>query len=228
MEQIKAKLLARPNRFVMLCQLESGQTVRAHCPNSSRLIGLLEDKPELLLCPSNIPTRKTDYTVEAIKNNSIWVGIYAARANDIFERYLQDSPEWPFSTWQSWRRERQLGSSRIDFCGQLPTSEKHRVEIKSLSSRWKDGTAFYSGTPSARGCRHLAELGQLVAKGVRASCIFVIQRSDVTALKPAPVTDPGWLSALRRARNLGVDIRAFNCLREEKGWKLSSQLEVVL
>ncbi len=202
--------------------------MRAYCPNTSRLIGLLEEQPRLLLSQNNDSSRKTDFTVQAIENNNVWVGIYALRANNIFERYLKNQPGPPFSRWRDWEREVQLESSQIDFCGKLADGKIHWLEIKSLSSRWQDGTAFYSGTPSRRGYRHLRHLSETVDDKKRASCVFVIQRPDVTALKPAPVTQQPWLKSLREAEELGVKIRAFRCRYQKQSWSIIEEIPTEL
>ncbi len=228
---ITGQFVDRPNRFLMRIELDdSVGVVEAYCPNTSRLIGLLEPGVGVGLTRNEDPERKTDYTVRRMRNNGVWVGIEAARANDLFERYLASSPAPPFDRWQEWTREVPFESSQIDFHTAGPPVP-HWVEVKSLSSR-EEGSrgeyAFYSGTPSTRASRHLKHLRELVKRGDRAGCVFVVQRPDVKALRPGRRTDDGWLNSLRRARGAGVDIHGFRCGWKENGLAITSSIPTYL
>jgi sugar fermentation stimulation protein A len=217
----------RSNRFVMTVRLPGGEDVQAYCPNTSRLIGLLEGNPDVLLTENDDPDRSTNYTIQAFRNNGTWVGIDAARANEIFESYLEsDAPE-PFVDWGEWEREVTHGSSQLDF--HFPNSSPPGwVEVKSLSSCTDDGAAFFSGTPSKRGYRHLEHLGDLAEEGCEARCVFVVQRSDVDRLKEAEVTQEDWMEALRRADDRGVTIMAYRCQFTGLGWKIDRRIQAQL
>lgn len=217
----------RLNRFVMRVDLEGSETVRAFCPNTSRLIGLLESGVEVLLTQNDDPDRKTDYTIRAFRDNGVWVGIEAVRANELFDEYLRESADSRFGTYSDWEREVFLHESQIDFCRRAPEGD-HWVEVKSLSSRADDGDAFYSGTPSKRGYRHLDDLSRAVGDGDRSTCVFVIQRNDVEGLSPASVTQADWLNALRSAREAGVSILAFRCAFDGSGWTIEREIPTEL
>ena len=105
----------RSNRFVMTVRLPDGEEVQAYCPNTSRLIGLLEGEPEILLTGNDDPGRKTNYTIRAFRNNDTWVGIEAARANEVFESYLKRDGDTDFDHWTCWEREVPYESSQLDF-----------------------------------------------------------------------------------------------------------------
>lgn len=217
----------RSNRFVMRVELPSGELVDAFCPNTSRLIGLLDGEPDLLLTEADDPDRKTDYTVCGIRNNDTWVGIEASRANDFFESYLESDHAEPFDGWGSWKREVSHGSSQFDFHFPERTPSGW-VEIKSLSSRTEDGAAFYSGTPSRRGYRHLEHLGDLAEAGREAWCVFVVQRGDVDRLKEADVTQEDWMEALRRADERGVTIVGYRCRFTGDEWVIEEGIPAEL
>jgi sugar fermentation stimulation protein A len=216
----------RQNRFLMRVERDDGTLVDAYCPNTSRLIGLLEGSPDVLLTRNNRSDRKTNFTIRAFRNNGVWVGIEAVRANEIFEDFLKTRSEAPFREWDAWEREATYQSSQLDFRCDSP--EEEWVEVKSLSSRTTDGKAFYSGTPSERGYRHLDHLGELAENGRIARCVFVVQREDVDALVPAEVTEPDWTKALRQADSRGVDIRAYRCNFVGDGWIIRDQIPTYL
>lgn len=213
----------RLNRFVMVVETGDGSLVEAFCPNTSRLIGLLEGTPEVLLTHNEDPARKTAYTVRAIRDNDHWVGIDAARANDIFEAHLTEPATGPFAEWRHWEREVTHDESQFDFCRTV-NDRREWVEVKSLSSRTSQGNAFYSGTPSKRGYRHLEHLGDLAEAGDDAWCVFVIQRLDVQAVVPAEVTQPQWIQSLRAANDRGVEILAYRCRFDGNDWRIDARI----
>jgi sugar fermentation stimulation protein A len=221
------RYLERSNRFVMTVERSDGSRVEAYCPNTSRLIGLLEGHPRVLLTRNEDPSRKTNHTIHAFRDNEVWVGIKAANANEIFDRYLRLADSSPFDQWETWDREVPFQSSQIDFV-RVSGDKKEWVEVKSLSSRASDGRAFYSGTPSERGYRHLDHLGDLAEDGDKSRCVFVVQRSDVSALAPAEVTESDWLEALREASGRGVDIRAYRCEFDGERWEIAVEIPTIL
>lgn len=219
----------RLNRFVMVVERENGSDVEAFCPNTSRLIGLLDDGAAVLLTRNDNPDRKTDFTIRAFRDNETWVGIEAVRANELFEEYLEEgSEEKYYGPSGEWEREVTLHESQLDFRRKLSPERSHWVEVKSLSSRADDGDAFYSGTPSKRGYRHLADLAEAVREGDRADCVFVVQRGDVERLSPAEVTEPDWLEALRSADESGVGIRAYRCTFDGSDWTIADRIPTTL
>jgi sugar fermentation stimulation protein A len=217
-----ARFRERHNRFVMQVEREDGTLVEAYCPNTSRLIGLLEGGPDVLLTCNDNQDRKTNFTIRGFRNNDVWVGIEAVRANKIFECFLETTEESPFEKWDEWDREVTYESSQLDF--QRASGKGEWVEVKSLSSRTTQGRAFYSGTPSERGSRHLNHLGELAETGRVARCVFVVQRDDVKALVPDDVTESDWLEALRNAESRGVDIRAYRCKFDGEGWRIRDEI----
>lgn len=203
-----ARFVDRPNRFVFRVRTPLDEVVEAYCPNTSRLIGLLEEGTRVWLTANSDPQRKTAYTVRRIYDNDHWVGLYAAEANRIYEQKLRRDHDGIQSF--PWEREVRAGDSWIDFFrpGDPPTW----VEVKSLSSRGpRTGWAFFSGTPSKRAQKHLGELARLAREGQRAECVFVVQRSDVEGVCIQEPSHESWIRALEEAAEAGVDLRAFRC-----------------
>lgn len=219
--------LERLNRFVMRIRLDDRGEVHAYCPNTSRLIGLLDGEPRILLTRNRDPDRKTDFTIKAIRENNHWVGIEAVRANDLFESFLEGGDHPYFQNWSDWTREVSYEESQLDFRASR-NDDRLWVEVKSLSSRSSDGSSFYSGTPSKRGYRHLNHLGDLAESGEEACCVFVVQRGDIDSVSPADVTEPDWLEALRKAENRGVDILGFRCQFNGEKWSIDEEIPTYL
>jgi len=70
---------------------------------------------------------------------------------------------------------------------------------------------IFPDAPTLRGKRHVEELAQIAREGQRATILFIIQRSDATALTPHDDTDPAFGKALRLAASQGVEIYAYRC-----------------
>lgn len=181
--------------------------VRAYCPNTSRLIGLLNDQPEVWLTANADPDRKTAYTVKRIRDNDNWVGIHASQANELYEDYLHE--QTPNTEPYRWEREVKTGNCWIDF--RHSGSPPEWVEVKSLSSKGQNDEAFFSGTPSKRARKHLHSLAELVRSGDRARCVFVVQRQDVQGVSIQEPTHPDWIEGLQAAVQAGVEIEAYRC-----------------
>ena len=64
---------------------------------------------------------------------------------------------------------------------------------------------------TARGAKHLDELGKRVKAGERAVMVYLIQREDCQAFTVAGAIDPGYAKALTQARKAGVETFAYGC-----------------
>jgi sugar fermentation stimulation protein A len=71
---IPGKLIRRYKRFLADVELDSGETVVAHCTNSGSMKSCVEEGADVYLSPATDPKRKTRYTWEMIKINGNWLG----------------------------------------------------------------------------------------------------------------------------------------------------------
>jgi len=88
------------------------------------------------------------------------------------------------------------------------------------------GLAEFPDSVTARGVKHLEELGDMVEQGHRAVMLFLIQRSDVTRMKPAGDVDPTYASELARAFTRGVEVLAYRCEITPEEIRLSKSVPV--
>jgi sugar fermentation stimulation protein A len=207
---VGASFVARRNRFVVEARLDDGTVVAAHLPNSGRLTHLLEPGRPLVLRRDGHPGRTTSYT--ATRGwDGCWVGLEASRAPRLLADWLLAGNDVPvLGTVIAVDHEVALAPHRIDLCATTASGSRWWIEVKS-AGRTRNGTALLSRTPSSRAGAQLAALAGMVARGRRAAVAFVVQRPDARSLHLAADADPGWIEAVRAARQGGVAILAFGC-----------------
>jgi sugar fermentation stimulation protein A len=210
----RARFAVRENRFVVRADLEDGRRVRAYLPNTARLTDVLLPGAWLRVVPNDDPARRTRWTVTRVWDGA-WVALVATVAADLVAAHLRSGhrlPGWPHA--HTVRREVTRAGHRFDLELDLVDGTTGIVEVKSLS-RVTDGIAPLSATPSTRGVAHLHALAGLAGEGRAVAAAFVVQRPDVSALSLSAPADPSWVSAVRRARDRGVDVHAYACEVDE-------------
>lgn len=88
------------------------------------------------------------------------------------------------------------------------------------------GIAEFPDAVSARGTKHLQELGDMVQEGHRAVMFYLAQRSDCTKFIPAKDIDPVYADALKVAMARGVEVIAYSCDVTPVGIHLDKTLEL--
>ncbi len=204
-------LIKRYKRFLADIELESGEMITAHCPNTGPMIGLRDPGSPVQVSRSNNPKRKLAYTWEMIGVNSAnkltWVGVNTAMPNRIIKLALEQKllPEL-VGRYDTIRSEVPCGTekkSRIDFFLSDRDTSTY-LEVKSAT--WAEGnTALFPDTVTARGQKHLRELmGTL--KTTKAGILYFINRGDCDRFAPGDRRDPAYGELLREAIAKGVEV----------------------
>ncbi len=212
----RGRLLQRYKRFLADVALDSGTTVTAACPNTGSMLGLTAPGATVWLSRSDSPTRKYPHTWELVEadlgEGPALVGISTGHPNKLVAEAIEARRIKPLAGYASLRREVKYGvASRIDIL--LEDAKKGRcyVEIKNVHLMRHAGLAEFPDCVTARGVKHLRELGQMVAEGHRAVMLFLIQRTDATRFKLAGDLDPAYLEAFGQAMSAGVEAMAYSC-----------------
>ena len=215
---VVGRIVDRPNRFVVRVRFEGdeggedaaggAEPERAFLGDPGALAGIVEPGGEVLCSPADDPERATDHDAIAARVGDVHVSLRAALANDLFEAALEREALPAFEEYAVARREPSLPDhGRTDFALERPDGEPAYVEVKS-ATYVEDGVALFPDRQTERGRRHLRSLQSLVDDGVEAHLVFVVQRPDVSALRPYREVDPAFADLLGRVREAGVGVHA--------------------
>src|SRR5690606_5777299 len=85
------------------------------------------------------------------------------------------------------------------------------VEVKNVHFRRTPGLAEFPDTVTARGAKHLEELGDMAEAGFRAVMLYLIQREDCDLFRICADLDPTYAGGFRRALSRGVEAYVVKC-----------------
>jgi sugar fermentation stimulation protein A len=225
---IPGKLIKRYKRFLADIELDSGEVITAHCPNSGSMKSCQTSGWKVMLSIHDTPTRKYKHTWEMVHNGVCWIGINTGIPNQIVNEAIKNDSIGSLKGYSEIKREVRYGkNSRIDIFLQN-AKEKCYTEVKNVTLVEEDGCYYFPDSVTERGKKHLYELIDMVKQGHRAVMFYVIQRSDGTIFKPAAHIDPAYADSLKEAHTKGVEILVYQAkvepeaivLKEEIPWQL--------
>lgn len=202
-------LLRRYKRFFADIQLNTGEEITAHCPNTGPMTGISTPNSPVQVSYHPDPKRKLAYTWEMIQvndNGPAWVGVNTSLPNRVVAAALEAGILPELRGYAEIKREVTYGQerSRIDF---LLTSSDHPptyVEVKSTT--WANGKlALFPDTVTSRGQKHLRELLALTPTA-RVCMLYFINRGDCLNFAPGDSADPTYGQLLRQARGCGLEV----------------------
>lgn len=208
---IEGTVLKRYKRFFVDIELETGQVIVAHCPNTGPMTGVYHVGGRALVSYSPNPKRKLAYTWELAEVRDTvptWAGVNTALPNRVVKSLLEARQIPELGDYTTIRPEVRYGGdgkSRIDFVisGEDAAFTTY-VEVKNTT--WAKGTlALFPDTVTTRGQKHLRELAALVP-ATRAAMLYFINRGDCTDFAPGDETDPTYGLLLREAMAKGVQV----------------------
>jgi sugar fermentation stimulation protein A len=221
---LQGKLLKRYKRFFADIELETGEIITAHCPNTGPMTGVCNLGSIVRVSQNNNPKRKLAYTWEMIlveDNEPTWVGINTNLPNKIVKNALEKKifPELT-GRYQHIRSEVPYGkdnSSRIDFLltgeSQLPIY----LEVKNTTLA-EGNLALFPDTETTRGQKHLRELTALIPNS-KAIMLYFIDRSDCNYFCAAKQFDSVYAELLQQAVSQGVEVLPYRFSVSPQGVK---------
>lgn len=209
---IPARLIARYKRFLFDARLEDGRLVTGSCPNTGSMRGLTTPGSRIWLSAHDGAARKHRHRLELVEADGTTVGINTGLPNRLAEEAIAGGLVGDLASYPTLQRERKYGrNSRIDLL--LTDSERPAVyvEVKNVHFVRNTDLAEFPDTVTARGTKHLDELGNMVEAGHRAVMLYLIQRSDCSRFRISADLDPVYGAAFRRAIGRGVEAFAVKC-----------------
>jgi len=213
---LRGTLMQRYKRFLADVRLEDGRLVTATCPNTGSMLGLTAPGSVVWLSESDSPTRKYRFTWELVEadlgKGPTVVGINTGHPNKLVAEAIAARRIGKLRGYPQLRREVNYGkNSRIDLLLECARKGRCYVEIKNVHLSRRHGLAEFPDSVTARGVKHLAEMGEMVRQGHRAVMVFLIQRGEARRLALARDIDPGYGAAFDAARAAGVEAIALRC-----------------
>jgi sugar fermentation stimulation protein A len=202
-------LKKRYKRFLADIELESGETITAHCANTGPMIGVCDVDSRVYVSQSDNPKRKLAYSWELIEVEGTWVGINTALPNRVIKQVLEQEKLPPLKgKYNKVRPEVPYGKdkkSRIDFVLTNDTEQNPiYLEVKNTTLA-KDNIALFPDTVTTRGQKHLRELMDLLP-GAEPMMLYFINRGDCNIFSPGDDYDPDYGKLFREAIDKGVNI----------------------
>lgn len=209
---VSGRLVKRYKRFLADVILDSGEEVTAHCANPGSMLGLREPGARVFLSLSDNPARKLKYSWEIVEADGALVGINTAHPNGLVEEALTARLIPELAGFSGLRREVKYGrNSRIDILLEGSDGRPVYVEVKNVHLMRQAGLAEFPDSVTARGAKHLVEMGDMVAEGARAAMVYLVQRPDCDRLSFAADIDPAYAAAFLAAKARGVEAYAIGC-----------------
>lgn len=206
---LAGKLLKRYKRFFADIELNTGEIITAHCPNTGPMTSISTPGSRVQVSCSNNPKRKLLYTWEMIEvdeNQPTWVGVNTAMPNRVIKLGLE-AHLWPeLGDYEQVNSEVAYGieNSRVDFV--LTGKDQLPIYIEVKSTTWaKAELALFPDTVTTRGQKHLREL-QALATEAQVYMLYFINRSDCTRFSPGDSADPLYGTMLRQAVAAGLQV----------------------
>lgn len=202
-------LLKRYKRFFADIELDSGEIITAHCPNTGPMTCISTVGSSVMVSQSDNPKRKLAYTWEMIQvaeNEPTWVGVNTAMPNQITKLFLAQNCLLELGAYDTIRGEVPYGQekSRIDFVLSGAKTKPIYVEVKSTT--WAKGRlALFPDTVTTRGQKHIRELRSLLPEA-RVCMLYFINRGDCTEFLPGDEADPTYGKMLREAVAEGLEV----------------------
>ena len=219
--------MERPNRFIAYAEL-NGKKETIHVKNTGRCAELLRPGAAIYVQESDNPERKTKWDLIAVEKETgsgkRLINMDSQIPNRVVQEWIEAGNLFPDVSLV--RPETTYGNSRFDLY--VEAGERRIfIEVKGVTLE-EDGVCRFPDAPSDRAVKHLEELIRAKKEGYEAYVFFVIQMKGVSYFTPNTDTHPAFAEALRRAKEAGVEILAYDCSVAPDSIVVSETVDAVL
>ncbi len=232
MPLLKGRLVKRYKRFFADVELDSGETVTAHCANSGSMLSVKPEGAPVWISPTQNPNRKLKFTWEIVEIKRAKVGINTGLPNGLVTEAIENGTIKELAGYSALRREVKYGkNSRIDILLEDDSKPLCYVEVKNVTLRRdlsKSGPVEFPDAVTTRGAKHLVELSDMVKEGHRAVMFYLVQRGDGPSFQIAGDIDPDYEKGLIAAMKAGVEVLCYKCQVTPKQIRVTEPLPMDL
>ena len=219
--------MERPNRFIAYAEL-NGKKETIHVKNTGRCAELLRPGAVIYVQESDNPERKTKWDLIAVEKETgrgkRLINMDSQIPNRVVQEWIEAGNLFPDVSLV--RPETTYGNSRFDLYVEAG-DRKIFIEVKGVTLE-EDGVCRFPDAPSDRAVKHLEELIRAKKEGYETYVFFVIQMKCVSYFTPNTDTHPAFAEALRRAKEAGVEILAYDCNVTPDSIVVSEPVDAVL
>ena len=219
--------MERPNRFIAYAEL-NGKKETIHVKNTGRCAELLRPGAVIYVQESGNPARKTKWDLIAVEKETgrgkRLINMDSQIPNRVVQEWIEAGNLFPDVSLV--RPETTYGNSRFDLYVEAG-DRKIFIEVKGVTLE-EDGVCRFPDAPSDRAVKHLEELIRAKKEGYETYVFFVIQMKGVSYFTPNTDTHPAFAEALRRAKEAGVEILAYDCNVTPDSIVVSEPVDAVL
>ncbi len=206
-------LLKRYKRFLADVELDHGERLTVHCPNTGAMTGCADPGSRAWISQSDNPKRKYPHTLEFVETGHGLVSVNTGRANQLVGEALREGRIEPLANLTAEVKAEVAiphGEGRFDFAVTDGTSTAY-VEVKSVTLYQSDGLGAFPDAVSERARKHVAALARCVAAGDRGVLLFCAQHCGIERVSLAAAIDPEYADAVADAARSGVEVLAVGC-----------------
>ena len=219
----EAIFLERPNRFIAKVDIKGNEEI-VHVKNTGRCRELLIPGVRVYLSDEEGSDRKTRYDLVAVEKQGRIINMDSQAPNKVVKEALEQGKI--LQNILEIRPETKYGDSRFDFY--VKTKEKEVfIEVKGVTLE-EDNICAFPDAPSERAVKHVEELIKAKEAGYEGYVIFVIQIKGVSCLHPNDITHKEFGEALKKAREAGIQILAYDSVVTEDSLILRDPVPVYL
>lgn len=215
----------RPNRFIAKVLID-GIEETVHVKNTGRCRELLPQGAKVYLADEEGKERKTRYDLIAALKQGRIINMDSQAPNAVVKEALQQG--LVLRGVKNIKPEYTYKDSRFDFYVQIEGNEKGAfIEVKGVTLE-NNNIVSFPDAPSERAVKHVEELIKARKEGYEVYVLFVVQMEKVKFLIPNEATHPEFADALRRAKDAGVQILAYDTKVTPDSMVLNNPVEVRL
>ena len=215
------RILERYKRFLADIELENGQVITAHCPNTGSMTTCWAPGAKVQVSYSDNPKRRLAWTLERVNMGRGWVGVHTGRVNAVIADAIGNGQITSLTGYRRITAEPHFvveGYPRSRFDLHLTDGPNLDAYIEIKNTTLLDGDCIrFPDAITERGRKHLQLLLEAVIRGWRGVIIFAVNRPEGRAFEPAWEIDPDYSETLEIVAQLGVEVLATRLRHTDTG-----------